>query len=603
MKNTIKLLIAVVLCLGVILALSSCSVDKVIGGLTGNQNTPDGEVKPAGTEIINGEVFTYDVRGERVLQDRKFIKHENNTYYVINNFVTVGNYVVEGIGYVFDENGILTDKIINKEFVNCDGDVYYVENNVVARGERVINGGLYNFDADGKMFKGHKDGQNYGEDGRLVADKIFVTINNNTYYLVNNEVILNQYVINGNIYNFGKNGKMIIGEKDGYTYGEDGKLIADKIFITINNNTYYIVNNIIVNEQILIDGSFYFFDTDGKMFVGEKDGFVYGEDGKLVADEIFLTINNDVYYFINNAIVYNKIVINGKVYDFGSDGKMIIGQIGDYLFGEDGALIADQIFITINNNTYYIINNAIVYNQIVINGNIYNFGDDGKMVVDAEKDGYSYDSEGKLVANEIFITINNNTYYIINNAIVYNQIVINGNIYNFGNDGNMIIGGTDNDGYVYDNDGKLVADKIFITINNNTYYIINNVIIYNLIVINGDIYNFGDDGKMIVNGEKDGYFFGADGKIIADNIFITINFNTYYVAGNQIIYNFENVGPDGDSDSDGLSNRDEIKNGTNPFNYDTDGDGASDGKEVQLGFDPNSYNSSFGVVAPPVVDV
>ena len=84
------------------------------------------------------------------------------------------------------------------------------------------------------------DGQVYGysSDGsRVEYDCEFITYQNHTYYVVNNFIVYNQIVIDGYIYNFGDDGKMVTGEKDGYTYGEDGKLVADNIFITINNAT------------------------------------------------------------------------------------------------------------------------------------------------------------------------------------------------------------------------------------------------------------------------------------------------------------------------------------------------------------------------------
>ena len=486
MKNSIKLLIALILCLGVVISLASCEISGIIGGSSDNQNPPSQEeIHPEGLEIVEKQVFAYNKRGERVDYDHKFINYENNTYYVVNNYVVVGNYVVEGFPYSFDENGVLEEKFMHKLFINCEGATYYVENNLLVRGEKVIDGSLYNFDSEGKMITGEKDGYSYDENGKLVGNRIFVTINNNTYYLIDNLVVFGDVVINGNIYHFGTTGKMFVGEKNGYTYGEDGKLVADKIFVTINNNTYYLENNSIVFDQVLINGSFYHFDENGEMFVGEKNGFLYGEDGKLVANEIFVTINNNVYYFINNVIVLNNVIINGHLYDFGDDGKMVVG----------------------------------------------------------EKDGVTYGEDGKLIANEIFVTINNNTYYLIGNVVVFNTIIIDGSIYDFGDDGKMVIG-TNGDGLTFGADGKLVADKIFITINNNTYYIINNVILY----------NFGETGET------------------------------------------------GDADEDGLSNRDEITNSTDPFNPDTDGDGASDGREVQIGFDPLTYNTSFGVVTPPVVD-
>ncbi len=47
-----------------------------------------------------------------------------------------------------------------------------------------------------------------------------------------------------------------------------------------------------------------------------------------------------------------------------------------------------------------------------------------------------------------------------------------------------------------------------------------------------------------------------------------------------------------DSDSDGLSDRDEIIYGTDPYNKDTDGDGYWDGEEIATGYDPLDPNSN-----------
>jgi hypothetical protein len=53
-----------------------------------------------------------------------------------------------------------------------------------------------------------------------------------------------------------------------------------------------------------------------------------------------------------------------------------------------------------------------------------------------------------------------------------------------------------------------------------------------------------------------------------------------------------NVNPDGDSDEDTLTNREEYQKGTNPTNDDTDGDGLTDGEEVNIyGTDPNKADT------------
>ena len=52
-----------------------------------------------------------------------------------------------------------------------------------------------------------------------------------------------------------------------------------------------------------------------------------------------------------------------------------------------------------------------------------------------------------------------------------------------------------------------------------------------------------------------------------------------------------------DTDNDGLSDRDEVKNwGTNPLNPDSDGDGFMDGEEVTNGYNPKGPGRVVGEV-------
>ena len=494
-----------------------------------NQHVIEGSIYNFGS---NGKMITggdYAADG-KLIADKLFVTVNGDVYYVINNVIVYNQIVIEGSVYNFGDDGKMitggdyTDDgklIANEIFVTVNGDVYYIVNNVAVFNRFVIEGFIYDFGDDGKMVTGQKGEYTYGSDGKLIADKVFVTVNGDVYYVVNNIIIFNQMIIDGAIYDFGDDGKMVTGQKGDYTYGSDGKLIANEIFIEINGSMYYIINNVIAYNHVVIDGYVYNFGDDGKKIVGERYGYTYDADGKLIADEIFLYVDGDMYYIVNNTIVYNQIVIEGSVYDFGADGKMVIGFKGDCFYGTDGKLQADKVFLTINGDVYYIINNVIVYNQIVIEGSVYNFGDDGKMIV-----GGDYGADGKLIADKLFITINGDVYYIINNVIVYNQIVIEGHVYNFGDDGKMIVGGD------YDEQGRLIANEIFVTINGDVYYIVNNVIVYNQIIIEGSVYNFGDDGKMVTGGD-----YGSDGKLIADKLFITINGDVYYIINNVIVYN------------------------------------------------------------------
>lgn len=84
------------------------------------------------------------------------------------------------------------------------------------------------------------------------------------------------------------------------------------------------------------------------------------------------------------------------------------------------------------------------------------------------------------------------------------------------------------------------------------------------------------DTKDPVTGEATFELVGQDGKSIFD--------------------------PEGDFDGDGVSNEQEIKDGTNPFDSDTDGDGFTDGEEKTAGTDPLDPNSkpSEGKATPSI---
>ncbi|MFH1187647.1 MAG: thrombospondin type 3 repeat-containing protein, partial [bacterium] len=58
----------------------------------------------------------------------------------------------------------------------------------------------------------------------------------------------------------------------------------------------------------------------------------------------------------------------------------------------------------------------------------------------------------------------------------------------------------------------------------------------------------------------------------------------------MLLNNTDKLGTAEDDDKDGLTNQEEIFYGTDINNPDTDGDGFSDGDEVKNGYNPNGYN-------------
>lgn len=461
-------------------------------------------------------------------------------YYVENDRIyydTGGDAKITGEydGKLFDETGAV---VADEELIQISAYTFYLVENKVQYGYQVINDHIYNFGQNGRMVTGkHTDGYRYETTGELIGNEIFITINNYTYYIVNNVVVKGLYVVGNSVYNFGTDGKMVKGvESNGYVFDLDGKLIGTNILITINNYTYYIINNVVVTGIQVIENGIYNFGLDGKMIKdAEFEGRKYGSDGRLVGTDIFITINHYTYYIINNIIVTGLQVIDGSVYNFGLDGKMIKNaEYEGHTFDGNGKLVGTKIFITINNYTYYIANNIVVTGIQVIDGNVYGFNKDGKMIKDGECEGYKFNADGKIIATNIFITINNYTYYIINNIIVTGLQLIDGDIYCFDTDGKMVKDAEYED-YRFDENGKLVGTNVFITVNNYTYYIINNIIVTGIQVIENNIYNFGLDGKMIKNQTIDGLTFGPNGYVEEEYKELVID-NVQYVIINNYIY-------------------------------------------------------------------
>ncbi len=230
-------------------------------------------------------------------------------------------------------------------------------------------------------------------------------------------------MINNHIYFFGTDG---IQKEDGVnSFSPDGYITGNNVFITVNSNTYYIVNNTIVTNYYVINNHIYFFGTDG---IQKEDGVnSFSPDGYITGNNVFITVNSNTYYIVNNTVVTNYHVINNHIYFFGVNGEM--GEDGIYTFSPDGYIVGDNIFVTVNGDQYYIVNNMIVTNYFVINNHVYYFGPEGKLTEDGV---HQFSSSGYILGNHIFI---NNTYYLVDNVIVRNYYIYESKIYYFDENG------------------------------------------------------------------------------------------------------------------------------------------------------------------------
>ncbi len=472
-------------------------------------------------------------------------------------------------------------------FVEHEGDTYHVTNGKLAKGMKVIEKRVYHFDEETGVMSSNAevDGYTFGEEGYMVANEQFFELDGDRYYIVDNYTVENLYVIDGEVYDFGEDGKLVenefhnefveVGEDTyyakhnrvvknvqiikgrAYDFGEDGKL-TDRVFheefVEADGATYYTVNNYIVKHIQIIDEKAYDFGITGKLnnreineefvevegktyyivnnyivknvyIIGEK-AYDFGEDGVLVnapINEEFVTVGGKTYYIVNNIIVKNVYIIDGKAYDFGEDGVLT-----DRSF--------DKEFVEVEGKTYYIVNNYIVKNIYIIEDKAYDFGEDGAMV--------------DRTFNEEFVEFEGKTYYIVNNIIIKNIYIIDGKAYDFGEDGAK---------------ADRVFDKEFVEVGGNTYYVVNNEIVKDVYIIDGKVYDFGADGVkvdrefnqefVVVGGDTyyvvdnyivknvyiiDGkaYDFGEDGVKVDrefDKEFVEVGGNTYYIVNNYIV--------------------------------------------------------------------
>ena len=474
-------------------------------------------------------------------------------------------------------------------FVEFEGETYHVEDGKLSKGRRVVENRVYHFDEEsGAMSKNAEiEGYTFGEEGYMLADQVFFDLEGDRYYLVNNYVIENYYVVDGQVYDFGDDGKMVehrfhrefvevgedtyyaennrvvtdlkIIEGQAYDFGSDGKMV-DRVFheefLEISGDTYYVVNNHIVKNIYIID----------------EKAYDFGRSGRLVDREIneeFATIEGKTYYIVNNYIVKNIYIIGNQAYDFGADGVLMDAPI-------------DREFVEVGGKTYYIVNNIVITNIYIIDGKAYDFGADG-VLTDRE-------------FNEEFVEVEGKTYYIINNHIVTNIYIIDGKAYDFGEDGvkldrefneefvefegktyyivnNYIVKNIyiiDGEAYDFGEDGVKVDrtfNEEFVEVGGNTYYVVNNEIVKNIYIIGDQVYDFGEDGAKVdrafdkefveIGGDTyyvvnnyiikniyiiDGkaYDFGADGVKVDrefDKEFVTVGGDTYYIINNYIVKN------------------------------------------------------------------
>lgn len=142
-------------------------------------------------------------------------------------------------------------------------------------------------------------------------------------------------------------------------------------------------------------------------YVSGTSAYKFGEDGRREnLTNVFIEFKGDTYYVVNNVIVKNYYIIDGKVYNFGNDGKK-------------RDTVINNVIISIEGNKYYVVNNVVVINSYVFDdGHIYRFGSGGVMLVGTEFGGYMFGNDGRLTSNDktIYIEIDGIFYEVFGNT-------------------------------------------------------------------------------------------------------------------------------------------------------------------------------------------
>ena len=274
----------------------------------------DGTLK-TGWQTIDGVRYYFDLTtGQKQFG---WISHSNRLYYVFpETGKQVGEAVIDGTPYVFDEFGVLQTGIYTCEdgtIAGCAEDATPYTGFVTDETSQAT----YYFNENG------------------IAQTGFQIVDGATYYLGEDGVLRTGLTsIDDSVYDFGTDGVMqtgLVTMEDGTVlfFGADGKQAMG--LQTVDGKTYYFNDlGMAVNTKQPIDGKTYYFGADGSMQTGKvtlQDGsYYFGKNGEQVTG--WLTLDGSEYYFDLTT------------------GKMATGTVtlpdGTYIFDENGVLQKKQ---------------------------------------------------------------------------------------------------------------------------------------------------------------------------------------------------------------------------------------------------------------------
>ena len=288
----------------------------------------------------------------------------------------------KGKYYVVDYNGyMVTDDVTYVSNYNEVGDS--VSGNVHAGKDGVLVKGWYT--------NSFKTTYYFGDDYFSYNNGLY-TIDGKTYYFQYNYLVESTTFVNdGKVYSSDSNGVVTLIDTTGQSK-----------WIQSGNYWYYVKDGVaLMNTLEEIDGSYYYFDSEGKMVSSQI--FYYSDNAKLYAnDDGVVTMNKNawgktddgkiIYYMEDGTLAYGtSLTIDNKIYSFSYDGYLQYGAVyaGDkyYLTDAYGAVTKTVGWKQYNCCWYYAKADGSIYvdELATIDGKQYYFDFSGKMIFNSTK--------------------------------------------------------------------------------------------------------------------------------------------------------------------------------------------------------------------------
>ena len=364
---------------------------------------------------VDDDMYYVDADGKMVTN--KWI--DNSSYVGADGKKTVNTWVqVNGKWkYKLGDGTYATQRLIfdKDKYYALDSDGYMVTDdtayvsNYNAVGDSV-SGTVY-AGKDGVLVKGWYTGVNhkyYFGDDYFAYDNGLYTIDGKTYYFQYDYLVESTTFVNdGKVYSSDSNGVVTLIDTSGQSK-----------WIQSGNYWYYVKDGVALTSTLEeIDGSYYYFDSDGKMVSSRT--FYYGDNAKLYANNDGVVVMNKnawgktddgkiIYYMEDGTLAFDTVLtIDNKLYSFSYDGYLQYGAVytGDnyYLTDESGAINKTAGWRQYNCRWYYAKTDGSLYKSelATIEGKQYYFDYNGRMVFNEAEyvnDKLCYfDTNGELV--------------------------------------------------------------------------------------------------------------------------------------------------------------------------------------------------------------